>query len=154
MSKRRRRPRQTPRPRAEPAPWGGRRVQALRARFAELLPLPCLRCQLPVEAWHRWHLDHALPQVDYPEARWDVEQLWPSHASCNERHGQALATRARLEASSSRFSDPRSDTPRPTSFSLPPSPQSRQGMSTMGPSSGRLSRDASELYADPEEGTP
>ena len=56
--------------------WGGRRVTEARKRIAQLLPMPCAACGLPVTAATPWDIGHTIGRDIarrrdlIPRARW------------------------------------------------------------------------------------
>lgn len=76
----------------EPPSRYGRSWGVLRQQWAQLLPQPCPRCGLPVEAGTLWDLDHLV--------RGDDTSARPAHRACNRSHGgtQGAITRSRLLA--------------------------------------------------------
>lgn len=56
----------------------GAQHQAARARWAPIVAggmVVCLRCDEPIKAGERWHLDHVNPYLTHP-----------AHVACNTRH--------------------------------------------------------------------
>src|SRR5262245_8816326 len=82
--------------------WANRR-----ARWATRLPVPCYRCNPPVQPWDLWDLDHV---VDRALGGTD-DQTRPSHTSCNRSAGGTLARDlVRLGAAVARGDTPSSPT--------------------------------------------
>lgn len=67
--------------------------QALRARWALLLPMPCARCGEPVAPDEPWHLDHLVPVA----MGGGPETARPAHARCNMTAGSRLRAQLRAE---------------------------------------------------------
>ena len=125
--------------------YTGRPRSRLRARYAHLLPLPCLRCGLPVLPDEPWDLDHRTPQsVDSSRASvLDPDNVWPSHRRCNRRHGQALATTSRYVSPTSTSTSTRSPTTTPP---IPPASTPTSMRSTSTSTSDHYSADPTKLY--------
>lgn len=69
-------------------------VLALRRIFQPKLPVPCSKCPEPVYAWQQWDLDHIVP-VDQGGELLSIDNLWPSHASCNRAEGARITNKKR-----------------------------------------------------------
>jgi 5-methylcytosine-specific restriction endonuclease McrA len=79
-------------------PWtrvGAHKRKRIRERFAVMIRaggVSCPFCGYPIEPGQRWDVDHAVPVGIDVGMVLDVENLRPSHARCNRRAGQRLAT--------------------------------------------------------------
>jgi len=71
--------------------WGGRRVQALRTKWEQNMPLTCCRCGRDIWPEQDWHVDHyPVPKkklLALGENIYDERWLRPAHATCNMRAG-------------------------------------------------------------------
>lgn len=63
-----------------------------RAKWAQRLPLPCLRCGETVWPHDDWHIGHRYPRSTYPELTNVESNQWPEHASCNTAGGATIPT--------------------------------------------------------------
>jgi hypothetical protein len=73
-------------------PYSGGAWQQLRARWAQLLPVPCARCGELVHPGEPWDLDHVVPLALGGRA----DTARPAHQDCNRRAG--VETREQVKA--------------------------------------------------------
>jgi hypothetical protein len=67
--------------------WGGRRVTEARKRIAQLLPMPCAACGLPVTAATPWDIGHTIGRDIAPDLMWDTSLWRVEHSRCNRAAG-------------------------------------------------------------------
>lgn len=75
-----------------------RHMVALRRWWQAQLPLPCFRCGKEIKPTDKWDLDHK-QAVDEGGHELDVNNLAPSHKSCNRAHGATITNKKRSHKS-------------------------------------------------------